>query len=543
MGNKKWTRRQVIGSLAILPLAANTTLLSASNILQANTKVTKCRLLNSNGEPYEVSKMARFHICDLISRPFQIDPQFSPGEIAFVPVIQPFRISLPVVVPGFGEVFCYADNRGAGYTASFFNRSDVLFLNYEFAADRLATVNKITEECRKSNINLTPEILNRIKSAEKYFAQCKEVKGDDKAAAKLAMESLRESLWAGEMIVIERARQLIERRGPRPGFLFGCNAFRFRNYGSPYTKLFESIFNYATLGFYMGNTERVYSSVDSLLTALQNTQIISKGHPLIFLTPDSLKSNSLSNKSYDDIKQVTLNYIKNTIQKYRGRIHIWDVINEAHVQPDTQYGEGAIAGYTKQKAVELSCAAAKTAHEADPTCFRVINNTGTWSDYYMGRKHADWQQTAYDYLKMLEDAQCDFDAIGLQYYHSGRDLLEFERDLERFSHFKKPIHITELQIPSSSADVTRGDWWGGGIGGSRFPWHGMEFTETIQADWVEGVYTMLYSKPYVDAVTWWDMTDPAFVPHGGFVNADLSLKESYFRLKTLVEKWKKSQTN
>jgi GH35 family endo-1,4-beta-xylanase len=288
----------------------------------------------------------------------------------------------------------------------------------------------------------------------------------------------------------------------------------------------------------MGPAERVYSRVDSLLTALQNTQIIAKGHPLIFLTPDSLKSNALDNKPFDDIKKVCLNYITETIHKYRGRIHIWDVINEAHVQPDTQYGNGAIPGYTKEKAVELSCAASKMAHLADPTCYRVINNTGTWSDYYMGREHAVWQQTAYDYLKMLEEAKCDYEAIGLQYYHSGRDLLEFERDLERFSNFKKPIHITELQIPSSSADVTRGDWWGGGIGGSRLPWHGSEFTETIQADWVEAVYTMLYSKPYVDAITWWDMTDPAFVPHGGFINSDMSPKESYYRLKSLVEKWK-----
>jgi len=170
--------------------------------------------------------------------------------------------------------------------------------------------------------------------------------------------------------------------------------------------------------------------------------------------------------------------------------------------------------------------------------FRDYGNpysTGTWSDYYIGRKPAPWQQNVYDYLKILEDAHCDYEAIGLQYYHSGRDLLEFERNLETFSHFKKPIHITELQIASSSADISGSEWWGGGVGGTRFPWHGKEFTETIQADWVEAVYTMLYSKPYVDAITWWDMTDPAFVPHGGLINADMSPKESYFRLKSLLD--------
>jgi hypothetical protein len=39
----------------------------------------------------------------------------------------------------------------------------------------------------------------------------------------------------------------------------------------------------------------------------------------------------------------------------------------------------------------------------------------------------------------------------------------------------------------------------------------------------------------VDAITWWDMADPAFVPHGGLVKAP---KEGYFRLKALLDGWK-----
>jgi len=243
----------------------------------------------------------------------------------------------------------------------------------------------------------------------------------------------------------------------------------------------------------------------------------------------------IKNRPFDETKQVCLSYIRNTILKYRNRIHIWDVINEAHVQPEKGLG---IAGFTKEQNVELTCAAAKTAREADPTCYRIVNNTGTWSDYYMGRDPAIWQDNVYNYLKRLEDASCDYEAIGLQYYHSGRDLLEFERDIERFAQFKKPLHITELQIASSSADIPNAEWWGGGVGGTHFPWHGTQFTETIQADWAEAVYTMLFSKPYIDAITWWDMADPSFVPHGGLINADMTPKEGYYRLKTLIGKWK-----
>ncbi len=550
METKKWTRRQVIGSIAIMPFTANSlrplfskTLLSSTPIVkERKTKMIKCRLLNAEGMPFGVSKMNRFHICDLLNRPFQLTPAFSQGEITFQPVKMPFRISLPVEVPGFGEVFLYADNKGAGYTAALLEKTDNLFLNYEFAADRLATIKKKIDECEKLGIRPSPDFMKRFLAAEQFFEKCNDAKGNDKTVVKWSMESLRESLYAGEMIVIEKAKYIIEQRGQRSGFLFGCNAFQFRDYGSPYTKLFESLFNFATLPFYMGGIQRTkgqfnYSRVDSILDTLQKTQIITKGHPLIFLTPDQTPE-WVKNKSFKEIEKICTDYVQHSIKKFRGRIHIWDVINEAHVQPDTQYGDAIIPEYTKEKAVEFSISASKAAREADPTCFRIINSTGTWADYYMSDSPSPWQQSAFDYLQMLEDAECEYEAIGLQYYHSGRDLLEFERDLDRFSTFKKPIHITELQIPSSSEEIPGAKWWGGGIGGVALKWHGKEFTETIQADWVESVYTILYSKSYIEAITYWDMSDPGFVPHGGLVNKDMTPKESYFRLKSLLGNWK-----
>jgi len=550
MENKKCLRKQVHGSLAIMLLTVIIVALPLSKSVFAsvpgekveNAKVINCKLLNAEGKPFEESKMERFHICDLLNRPFQLNPEFSEGEITFLPVETPFRISLPVEVPGFGEVFLYADNRGDGYTAEFLAKKDFLFLNYEFAADRLETIKKKIKELRKMGVKPSDEFQERFKAAEQFFKKCKKAKGDEKEMSKWCMESLRESLYAGEMIVIEKAKHLIAERGQRKGFLFGCNAFQFKNYGDDYTKQFESLFNFATLPYYMGGIQRTegqfnYSRVNSIIDAMENTQIITKGHPLIFLVPNSTPD-WVKNQSYEQVKEICTDYIKHTIRQFKGRVHIWDVVNEAHVQPDTQYGDAIIPDYNKEKAVDMSCAAAKAAREADPTCFRIVNCTGTWADYYMGKEPKPWQQSPYDYLQMLEDAGCEYEAIGLQYYHSGRDLLEFERDLERFAHFNKPIHITELQIPSSSENIPGKDWWGGGKGGAGFKWHGDIFTETIQADWIEAVYTILYSKSYIDAVTYWDMTDPAFVPHGGIVDENGKPKEGYFRLKRLLEKWK-----
>jgi GH35 family endo-1,4-beta-xylanase len=144
----------------------------------------------------------------------------------------------------------------------------------------------------------------------------------------------------------------------------------------------------------------------------------------------------------------------------------------------------------------------------------------------------------YDYLAMLRDAGASHEAIGLQYYHSGRDMLEFERNLDVFQAFGKTVHITELGIPSSSEEVEKNEWWGGGPGGCRFVWHGERFTETSQADWFEQVYTIAYGKPWVQAITTWDFADPAFIPHGGLMNSDGTPKLSYHRLLALLAGWK-----
>jgi len=350
------------------------------------------------------------------------------------------------------------------------------------------------------------------------------------------MESLRESLWAGEMVVFERAQQLIAKQGPRPGFLFGCNAFAYPQLGKAYADRFEALLNYATLPFYHFSVERVqgsldYSAADRILGWLQNTNIISKGHTFIFF---SSMQEWLKNKPYDETKRLCMQYIRQSIARYRHKIHVWDVINEAHLRD--------MPLFTKEQHVDLTASAVRVAREADPTCCRIVNCCCTWSEY-MSRplggssaefgKHTAGQQSVYDYLKMVQDAKADFEVLGLQYYYPGRDMLEFERSIETFKDFGKPIHITELGF-SSSSDFT-------GTGGNpnwKMVWHGEKFSETMQADWVEQFYTMAYSKPYIEAITYWSFGAPTSGNHHTFLRPDGTPKESYERLKTLLAKWR-----
>ena len=119
-------------------------------------------------------------------------------------------------------------------------------------------------------------------------------------------------------------------------------------------------------------------------------------------------------------------------------------------------------------------------------------------------------------------------------YYPQQDLFEIDRMLERYTTFGKTLHITEIGCNSADgldpASMRPND---------RVPgWHG-PWTEPMQADWLEGLYTLCYSKPEFEAVGWWDFADQGglFWPYGGLLRKDLTPKEGYLRLLKLKKEW------
>ena len=96
MNERVLTRRAALNSLAAGSLAAGPAGAAAGQL-------ARCEVLDQSGEPAPVADLERFHICDLLLRPVPIDPTFGPGEVRFQPAQQPFRLSLPLTVPGFGH--------------------------------------------------------------------------------------------------------------------------------------------------------------------------------------------------------------------------------------------------------------------------------------------------------------------------------------------------------------------------------------------------------------------------------------------------------
>ena len=199
------TRRAVLGSLAAGSLAAGRPAAAAREL-------ARCEILGLGGEPVPVADLERFHICDLLLRPIPIDPIFGPGEVRFQPAQQPFRISLPLTVPGFGQVFVYADNRGAGHTARSLSKSVLLLLNYEL---RRTAWPQCANWLRNAGVPVwtSAPLQGRRSDSMELLKEADAAGRDRRAIARLALQSLSHSLWAGEMLVVDRAQQLVSASG------------------------------------------------------------------------------------------------------------------------------------------------------------------------------------------------------------------------------------------------------------------------------------------------------------------------------------------
>ena len=105
---------------------------------------------------------------------------------------------------------------------------------------------------------------------------------------------------------------------------------------------------------------------------------------------------------------------------------------------------------------------------------------------------------------------------------------------ERFAKFGKPIHFTEMTILSS---LEKRDEWDK-LNGERIP--SSEEGEEKQCEDLVRIYTVLFSHPSVEAITWWDFSDyrawrraPA-----GLLRSDMTPKPAYNALKKLIkEDW------
>ncbi len=318
----------------------------------------------------------------------------------------------------------------------------------------------------------------------------------------------------------------VEIRQTRHAFLFGCNIFGWLQ-PTPhecdlYREQFAALLNYATLPFYWSGYEPrpgqpQHASRETIARWCRERGITPKGHPLVWNhkagTPEWLPEDPA------EVVRLSNARVEEIVRRFQGLIEVWDVVNEAadpfRAGPDFQ---GALTEAWRHFG-KMSCAkeAFLIARRANSQATLLIN------DYRVDGLYEE-------VLRQLTDdaGRPLYDVIGIQsHMHGGVWPTQKIWDVcERFARFGAPLHFTEVTI----------------LSGPRTPegWNTTPEGEQKQAEEVERFYTVLFSHPAVEAITWWDFSDRFAWQNApaGLLRKDLSPKPAYERLKSLIKgKW------
>ena len=316
-------------------------------------------------------------------------------------------------------------------------------------------------------------------------------------------------------------------------FLFGCNAFDLiddtdNDILNKLQEKFLGIFNAGTLPFYWGSYEPDEGKTieEKMLKAarrLKDKGVVLKGHPLCWHTLCADWLLAYDNKT---IMQKQMARITREVKAFKNYIDYWDAINEPIIMPAYNRYDNAMTRIANEYGnEELALACFMQAKAVKPDCFLLIN------DYDLSRRYERL-------IENLLEKGCPIDAIGIQtHQHQGYKGIEYMSDvLDRLSKFELPLHFTENTILSGDLvpadckdlnDAARDDWPSTPEGEQR------QMEQTVE------FYSLVYSHPAVEAVTWWDLVDGKWLnAPSGLLRRDLSEKPAYKELRKLVsEEW------
>jgi GH35 family endo-1,4-beta-xylanase len=311
----------------------------------------------------------------------------------------------------------------------------------------------------------------------------------------------------------------------RHTFLFGSryDAIGDTTLAAAYNQRFSTLLNDATLCLAWPQVVPTqgkpdYTTIDAAVDWCQRHLITCLGHPLVWdhldWSPKWLPKILLA------VGELSSDYVEAMVSHYRGRIDRWCVVNEP-----THLGNPLFA---KEAASHLGQYGASIGPRAYTTEYLQVARAASPQANLMVNDY----QTDVAYCVLLESLKANgrylFDTVGLQsHMHQGPwPLTQLWKICELFAGLGLPLSFTETTVVSGPS-LGSGDKWG-----ATTP-----ELEAKQADYVERYYTLLFSHPAVQAITWWDLSDLGGWrgAASGLLRKDLSPKPAYDRLHRLIK--------
>ncbi|MGI4751516.1 MAG: endo-1,4-beta-xylanase [Janthinobacterium lividum] len=184
-----------------------------------------------------------------------------------------------------------------------------------------------------------------------------------------------------------------------------------------------------------------WRDADSIVNFAQAHHLKVRGHNLCWheQTPKWLFKDANGNEVTKEVLLQRLKeHITTVVNRYKGKIYAWDVVNEAISDDPSEFLRNSM--WYKICGEDFIFKAFEYAHEADPKAVLFYNDYNT--------ERPEKRERIYKLLKKLVDAKIPINAVGLQAHWSlvepsQQELIE---TINRFSSLGLKVQITELDV-------------------------------------------------------------------------------------------------
>jgi hypothetical protein len=419
-------------------------------------------------------------------------------------------------------------------TATLAERANPYNLAIELARGKLNDVRNQLSDWTQMGLQTSAELDLTLADARQAFIKAATSTDRPEAALLAAHHCLRSASIAGDLLIKSYTEQVIRTRlatthrlSTQLGFQLDCDPTQL----SPAVD-WSATFNEAQLNLswrLIAPSEGQYrwDLFDAQLAWARRNRLNVEGGPLLDFRKSALPDWIwLWEGDFDTISGLVSDFVRQVVQRYRGKVPIWHVVHRT--------GSTDILGLSEEEQIRLAARAVQVARQADPSAQFTIGIDRPWGEW-MSQSH--FQLGPLHLCDYLLRAELGISGVAIEvapgYGPTGshiRDPFEFSKLLDLYSLLNVPLYVW-MAMPSAATPDPHAE---PALRVEASQWPNLPDEQT-QALWAARWMALAIAKPYVHTLNWIDPSDalPHRYPSAGLVRPDQSPKQLVSWLRTL----------
>lgn len=417
------------------------------------------------------------------------------------------------------------------------DREESYALLLELARHRLMTLYNKFEDWGMFDVVAETPVQRRADLARKLFIESMCLQHDEPAkSAKLARDALIAAIDGSEELALAHADLLLNRRktaNSLPKNLFGCGLSMNQN-SERLRGALAANFDFLTLPapWKMLTPEEAgyqWEQLDNWVEWAGRAGVPITAGPLVSFEPDHLPEwMFIWEHDYETVRDMVYEHVERVVTRYKDKIGTWNLMSGLHVNSHFSFSFDQVMDLTRMAAVLVK--------KIQPHAKVLIEVRQPFGEYFSANQRSI---PPLMYADLLVQSAVPFDGFVLKLLMGQampgqyvRDLMQLSNLLDYFAPFGKPINVVTavpsdlvtqemiaLETSQEAIDPNCGTW--------RKPW-----SPVVQSHWLEAMYKIVISKPYVESIAWHELADhpDMELPLSGLIGEDMVPKSTFRRL-------------